>query len=147
VAGHALHHPPHGGRVGDVRLGRVARHALPGQVVSGHGVAALFEQVGGGRADARRSSGHERHPHTTAPEFGEMTWPVTYEAASEARNAIVAPISAGVESRRSGSDSTYSGVRHVSVRSAVSVAPGATELTRTPCGASSSASDFVSPTM
>src|SRR5207342_3731547 len=147
VARHVLNHAVDGGRVGDVGFGGVAGDGLARQVVSRNCEAARLEDVGRGPADAGGRSGHERHPHTTAPELGEMTSPVRYDAASDATKAMVAAISAAVESRRTGSDSTYAGVRHMSVRRAVSVAPGATELTRTPRGASSSASAFVRPTI
>src|SRR5262249_325213 len=106
----------------------------------------LLEQVGRREADAAGGAGDERDRQMTVPEFGETTCAVTNAASSLARKATAAPISRGVARRGTGSVARYSSPRHTSLRSALSVGPGATESPR-PAGASSSARALVSPTM
>ena len=135
VARHVLDHAVHGGGVRDVGLAP----SSPGRVWPGRWFRATAKPRASStsavaRADAGGRSGHERHPHTTAPELGETTSPVRYDAASDARNAMSRRSRRASRAAARGSDSRYSGVRHMSVRRAVSVAPGATELTRTPRG-------------
>src|SRR5689334_8171594 len=76
-----------------------------------------------------------------------MVWPVIYEASSDARNAKTAAISSDVPARPMGMWLSTSARAFRSLIQAllmgVMIAPGATELTRMPRSAYSSASDFV----
>ena len=70
---------------------------------------------------------------------------MTYDAPSEARNAISSPTSAGVPGRPTG---VYlPAIRSCSVDEPVSIQPGATELTVIPSRPSSIASARVNPSM
>src|SRR3954452_11677391 len=77
------------------------------------------------------------------PPSTTIDWPVTYEAAGEARKAISAATSSGVPGRPTG---VFAPARSSSsVEDAVAIQPGATLLTVMPLGPSSSARARVSP--
>src|SRR6185503_11357459 len=95
-----------------------------------------------------------RAHHIDSPPLTLIVWPVTYEASSEARNAMTAATSSGSPIRRSvvasiiaclsraPSSPSCSGAE---LRSGVSIGPGATALARTPKRADSRAIAFVKP--
>jgi hypothetical protein len=89
-------------------------------------------------------------PLTTAPVCWSVTedpamssvTPVIHDEASEARNSVAAAASPGCPMRRSGNDAAssprWASVVHVRIRS-FSIADGAMQLTRIPCGPTSAA--------
>src|SRR5260221_12088719 len=93
--------------------------------------------------------GERRHQPADLPPSTETICPVTKDAASEARNAIICSISAGLPTRPKGTPETnaalFSGVPVKRSTIPVSVGPGATALTRTPLEAASSAAALVKP--
>src|SRR5689334_2561908 len=92
--------------------------------------------------------GGARDRYAVAPPSTGSATPVTYDASSETRNSAAAAISSGRAKRpsggRAGADSATLIDFENARRRGVSVPPGQMQLTRTPDGASSRASERVS---
>ena len=93
-------------------------------------------------------------PAVTARRGRRSTWPLTYDASAEQRNAITPATSSGWPTRRTGVCAATAAVKssngtpiRAAVCSVIAVAmkPGATELTMIPNGPSSIASVLASP--
>src|SRR4051812_17099140 len=89
-----------------------------------------------------------RYPQSTEPPLTLRISPVMYDACRDARYTTADAISSGSPGRPSGIDRMISRFVAVSERAAAVISvrtqPGATQLTVMRCGASSTASDFVS---
>src|SRR5262249_48128294 len=93
------------------------------------------------------ATGSLLYPHRTEPPFTLRTSPVMWRARSDARKRIGPAMSSAVATRPMGIEPTIFANSRRSRKGAadisVSTHPGATQLTVTPDGPSSDASDFV----
>src|SRR5262249_6336793 len=104
---------------------------------------------GRGQPDPAAAAGTAQ-PLTTVPPFGWRTWPVRYDASSDARNTKQVATSTGWPGRFIGTSepnvATFS-EGNVEASSGVQIGPGATALTRMPFTPSACESERVNATI
>ncbi len=137
---------PHGVEPRRLRLRRGCPHVA--HIPLQHGDAAAGQGWCAGVRGHRSSNPCGGVNTSSRPPLTLTVWPVRYAAASEARKATVAATSAGSASRRKGiarirASRSFGFSPTTSANNAVSVGPGHTQLTFTPCRANSRAKVLV----